>query len=60
MEQVYLINRTYIQNKRVITVGRSVRPKTVRFDYWKEVSLRVNRISIYEGGKVHYLVDRSP
>ena len=44
-----LKNRTYIQNKRISTAGRSVHPKTVRFDCWEEVSLRVNRVSIYEG-----------
>ena len=57
---MYRINRTYIQNKNVSTVGRSVHPKTVRFDCWEEVSPRVNRVSIYEEGRVQHRVDRSP
>ena len=40
--------------------GKSVRPKTIWFDCWEEVFLRVNRVSIYEVGRVHYRVDRSP
>ena len=32
-----LKNRTYIQNESVSTTGRSVHPKTVRFDCWEEI-----------------------
>ena len=55
-----LNNRTYIQKENVSTAVRSVRLKTVRFDCREEVFLRVNRVSICEGGRVHYRVDRSP
>ena len=54
------MEQAYIQNKNVSTAGRSIRPKSVRFDYWEEDSPRVKRVSIYEGGRVHYRVDRSP
>ena len=54
-----LKNTTYIRNKSVSTAGRSVCPKTVRFNCREEVSPRVNRVSIYEGGRVHYCVDKS-
>ena len=55
-----LKNRTYIQSKSVSTADRSVRPKTVRFDCWEEVSPRVNRVCIYKEGRVHYRIDGSP
>ena len=35
-------------------------PKTIRFDYWEEVSPRGNKVRIYEEGRFHYRVDRSP
>ena len=34
-----LNNRTYLQNKGVCTASRSIRPKTVRFNCWKEVGI---------------------
>ena len=34
-----LKNRTYMQNKSVITAGRNVCSKTVRFECWEEVGI---------------------
>ena len=39
VEQVYWINRIYIQSKSVSTTCRSVRLKTVKFDCWEEVGI---------------------
>ena len=56
VEQVYWINRTYIQNKCVSTAGRSEHLKLSGLTAGRKSLWELNR----EGGRVHYHVGRSP